>query len=247
MANKFENRIKEAFEKRTITPSGNGWDALENQLGEEEVVRRGGYMWYGVAAGFIGIILLSVFFLKQSEIPVTESMEVVTVPVEKKEQGVESKDLLVPVEVIVVSETAEEEKIESVGDSKIPPVEKKPNTIVAVIVTEASEDKVQNSLVTASNLKEMSIEHKIEEVVAMVSIMEASNGLVSDATVDSILQQAQKELVPKQILVGSKNIDANALLAEVEDELNRSLRGQLFEKLKDSYLKVKNAVAYRND
>jgi hypothetical protein len=37
------------------------------------------------------------------------------------------------------------------------------------------------------------------------------------------------------------------LLSDVEDELNRSLRDQLFEKLKEGYQKVRTAVVYRND
>ncbi|NNK21468.1 MAG: hypothetical protein HKP07_09175, partial [Flavobacteriaceae bacterium] len=42
-------------------------------------------------------------------------------------------------------------------------------------------------------------------------------------------------------------VDALALLADVEEEVNRSFRDQLFEKLKDGYLKVRTAIAYRNE
>ncbi|MBT8264245.1 MAG: hypothetical protein KJN75_02810 [Muriicola sp.] len=247
MSNKFENRIKEAFDKRTIAPSKNGWDAIENQLGEVEVRKGRGFMWYGIAAGFIGIILLSVFFLKQSEITVAEPMEVVTVPLEKKEQEIESKDLIFPAEGNALVQTAEEDKEPAPVRVEKQTLKKEPINETDVVVANLSTDEEWNNEEIVNDLEEKGIENKIAEVVAMVSTMEETNGLVSDAVIDSMLRQAQKELFAEQIISNGENVDANALLAEVEDELNRSLRDQLFEKLKDGYLKVKTAVAYRNN
>jgi len=247
MANKFENRIKEAFEKRTIAPSRNGWDAIENQLGEEEVGRSRGYIWYGVAAGFIGIILLSVFFLKQSKITVTEPIEVVAIPVDKKEQEIESKDLLIPAEGNELVQKAVEDKKPVPIRVEKRPLKKEPINETEVVVASLTADKEQNNVVIINDMEERGIANKIAEVVAMVSTMEETNGLVSDTVIDSMLREAQKELFMEQIIGSGENVDADALLAEVEDELNRSFRDQLFEKLKDGYLKVKTAVAYRNN
>ena len=247
MANKFENKIKDTFEKRTIAPSKNTWDTIENQLGDVEVGKKGGYMWYGIAASFIGIVLLSVFFVQQSKLTVAEPFEVVTVPAQKKEQGIETQDPVVPAEVLVLAKTAAEEKIVAPANAEIQPIKKEPNTTARAIVTNLYEDKEQNIVNTISDLNEKGIQYKIAEVVAMVSTLEEMNGLVSDTVVDSMLQQAQKELYAEQFISEGTIVDADALLAEVEDELNRSLRDQLFEKLKDGYLKVKTAVAYRNN
>ena len=247
MANKFENRIKEAFEKRTIAPSKNGWEAIKNQLGEEEVGRKRGYVWYAVAAGFIGIVLLSVFFTKQSEIIESDPIQVVTVPAEKNEQPIEINNSLVPAEGNVLVQTAAEDKKPAPARVEKRPIKKEPINEPEVIVANLSADKEQNNDDIITNLEEKGIENKIAEVVAMVAALEETNGLVSDAEVDAMLRQAQNELFAEQIIVGGEHIDANALLAAVEDELNRSLRDQLFEKLKDGYLKVKTAVAYRNN
>ncbi len=91
------------------------------------------------------------------------------------------------------------------------------------------------------------VDTKIAEVMNRVTILEQTQGAVSDATVDSLLRTAQKELLEEQISGASQTVDALALLSDVEDELNRSLRDQLFEKLKDGYVKVRSAIAYRNE
>lgn len=247
MANKFENRIKEIFEKRTIVPSRNAWEAVESQLGQKEVGKKGRFTWYGIAAGFIGILLLSVFFVQQSKITVTDPIEVVTVPVEQKQQVLESNDPLLPAEAIVITQTAPEEKVKVPVNTRVEPLKKEPISKTETFVASLSEEKEHNNVLSTSDLKEKGIENKIAEVVAMVAIMEETNGLVGDAEVDAMLRQAQKELLAEQFIPGDTSVDAYALLVEVEDELNRSLRDQLFEKLKDGYLKVKTAVAYRNN
>jgi hypothetical protein len=91
------------------------------------------------------------------------------------------------------------------------------------------------------------IDTKIAEVLAQVQAMEKLNGGVSDAEIDSMLRAAQKELEVESRIRYAASVDALALLSDVEDELNRSLRDQLFEKLKEGYQKVRTAVVYRND
>jgi stalled ribosome rescue protein Dom34 len=91
------------------------------------------------------------------------------------------------------------------------------------------------------------VDTKIAEVMTQVTFLEQTQGAVSDAAVDSLLRMAQKELMGEQVLGESQAVDALALLSDVENELNRSLRDQLFEKLKDGYVKVRSAIAYRNE
>ncbi len=247
MANKFENRVKDTFEKRTIEPSKNAWDTIESQLGEKELGKHGGFIWYGIAAGFIGIVLLSVFFARKSELIVADPIQVVTVPVEKEEQILETNDPLVPSEAILISKKEQEEKLKDPVNTRVKPLKERPGSKTETFVAALSVKKEQINVAATSGLKEKGIENKIAEVVAMVAAIEETNGLVSDTEVNAMLRQAQKELLAEQFIPRDTSIDAYALLEEVEDELNRSLRDQLFEKLKDGYLKVKTAVAYRNN
>jgi hypothetical protein len=88
---------------------------------------------------------------------------------------------------------------------------------------------------------------KVAEVVSQVARLENAGTQVEDEVIDSLLREAQVQLMKDRIGTSSEKVDAMALLSDVEDDLNRSFRDQLFEKLKEGYLKVRTAVAYRND
>ncbi|UWX54196.1 hypothetical protein NYZ99_14555 [Maribacter litopenaei] len=90
------------------------------------------------------------------------------------------------------------------------------------------------------------LDAKIAEVIAKVDIIEL-NGKVSDAEVDSLLLNAQKEILREKLFNMDKSVNAMALLSEVEEELDQSFRDQIFETLKTGFLKVRTAVADRNN
>src|SRR5690606_33354719 len=91
------------------------------------------------------------------------------------------------------------------------------------------------------------INSKIEEVIAQVALLEQTDTDITDAEVDSLLLQAQRELFSNNVIRDDHTIDAMALLADVEGELDRSFREQLFDMLKEGYFKARNAVATRNN
>ncbi|PHQ62576.1 MAG: hypothetical protein COC08_00130 [Maribacter sp.] len=70
---------------------------------------------------------------------------------------------------------------------------------------------------------------------------------MTDAEVDSLLRKAQEEILANKIFGEDYSVDAMALLNEVEDELDQSFRDQIFETLKIGFLKVRTAVANRNN
>jgi hypothetical protein len=70
---------------------------------------------------------------------------------------------------------------------------------------------------------------------------------VTDAELDSLLRNAQEAIVREQLFNTDKTVNAIALLTEVEDELDQSFRTQIFQSLKTGFLKVRTAVADRNN
>ena len=58
---KFEEQCKEKLEKRTIAPSDAAWERLSAQLETQKKKRKPG-IWLGIAAGFIGILIVSVLY-----------------------------------------------------------------------------------------------------------------------------------------------------------------------------------------
>ena len=93
--------------------------------------------------------------------------------------------------------------------------------------------------------EEKIFQSKLEEVIAEA----AKNDKISEDEVDVLLAEAASELSRERNLksyTSTNTINANALLAEVEDEIYQSFKAKVFEVLKEGYLKAKTAVANRN-
>ena len=92
-------------------------------------------------------------------------------------------------------------------------------------------------------------EQQIKDVVAKVQSMESDNKIITDADIDALLEQAQKEIrLNKLINETTGVVDANVLLQDVEVDLNESsFRTRVFEALKSNFNSVKTAIAQRNE
>ena len=91
------------------------------------------------------------------------------------------------------------------------------------------------------------ISEQLDAVVAQVDAMESEGALVTDAEIDSLLQQAQEAIAQKRRVTSEGRVDAMALLDQAEFELDRSFREDIFEKLKSGFNKVRLAMAHKND
>ncbi|MBT8188234.1 MAG: hypothetical protein KJO73_11130 [Croceitalea sp.] len=234
---KFENHIRNTLEGRTIKPSQEAWSKIENQLPLIES-KSNKTPFYWIAAAIIGVLLTSaLFYLQSPKLPETNTT-VVGVDVETpKENSIDNEQMrdnqllptkptkVLPKKISVV----QEEKTSILGVEK---------AVVATHIDRPKGDTVHQ--------QESLIDIKVKTVVAEVMNLESQNVIVTEAEIDSLLLQAQQELLNEKIFQAKDQVDAMALLAEVEDELDRTFRGQLFEKLKDGFFKVRTAVADRN-
>ena len=91
------------------------------------------------------------------------------------------------------------------------------------------------------------INSQLDAVLAQVALLESRQGGVSEAEIDSLLRQAQQEISGHAYHPPRDSVDAMALLMETEEELDRSFREQLFDRLKTGFARVRTAVATRND
>lgn len=97
-------------------------------------------------------------------------------------------------------------------------------------------------------LLEQMINDKVAELVTQVDVLEQySTVTVTDAEVDSLLKWAQEEILRENLFKTNTTVDATVLLAAVEDELDQSFRDQIFNSLKAGFIKVRTAVAERNN
>ena len=119
---------------------------------------------------------------------------------------------------------------------------------LAVVQQEAVADNRErrSALEPVTVEQDLIIDNKISEIVAQVSLIELDSEGVTDAEVDSLLTSAQRELLADKNFRQGSAVDANLLLADVEVELDKSFRDQVFDKLKQGFIKVRTAVADRN-
>tara|TARA_R110002020_G_scaffold49625_2_gene141001 strand:+ start:949 stop:1695 length:747 start_codon:yes stop_codon:yes gene_type:complete len=244
---KFDENIKEKLDARRIKPSSQAWERIEQEL--EMPVKRSTNRkiigWIALAACFAGILIIagSLFFRTENS---NEPALVET-----------SKEL---------KETA---PIQREKENDLPEIENKKELLVQEELkpkptqfVEPQQEILQNSeteqkLADANQKEEVieentdfkkSIDKKIDELVAQVDSIESKNKSVTDAEIDALLAQAQKQVITERIFnEKTKRVDANALLMDVEAELDRPLQEKVFEALKDGFLKAREAIADRNN
>nr|WP_298794424.1 hypothetical protein [uncultured Allomuricauda sp.] len=240
---KLEKHIKDTLEERRIAPSSQAWDKISSQIEIPKTKSSKGWLIYSVAASFIGIILVSIFFF-QKETPTQITPQIVDVESSKEKQVNPDSDKLIPLEseednTAIVSSKIKKKVIENPTSEQVTSAVALEETISKTVNNQPLKDGIIN---TPDGL----IAQKVKEVAAQVALLESMNNEVSNAEIDSLLRAAQRQVLTDKIFKSDK-VDAMALLTEVEDELDESFRDQIFDALKDGYFKLRTAVADRNN
>ncbi|MRX65792.1 hypothetical protein [Maribacter luteus] len=242
---KFEKHIKRHLNEREITPSESAWDTLSEQLPKVGTKKKNKFFWYSVAAVFIGVLIVSTLYVNRNQAPTEMPIEVVEKPQEINVPE-NDRDVMVPMK--------EEDKLVVVKKSEI----KKAKAPIEVLSKTAIKDEPKFAVLEKDKITNESsdmvktkteelIDAKIAELATQVQFLEGADIQVTDAEVDSLLRKAQREILADKIFIEKGKVDAMALLDEVENELDQTFREQIFESLKTGFLKVRTAVADRNN
>lgn len=243
--NKFEKHIQKQLEEREIQPSSDTWLKLSDRLDETmiEQPKKRSYFWYAVAACLVGLIMFSAVLFKATT-SITESNILV---VEDEKKAIDT--------VEDFQESEDQRNAFGVVTTEIIPEEKTEDLVAKVNVIVAEKEEYDEQLVDAPNgvrvplhgsSKEI-INSKVLQVLAQVDALEQEKEVLTDAEVDSLLRMAQEEILRAKLFRSDHSVDAMALLSEVENEIDKSFRDQIFESLKSGFLKVRTAVADRNN
>jgi hypothetical protein len=203
----------------------------------------------GIAASVMVLLSIALFYFNGSTDVNEMQLEVVDTDTKEVLEEKKSTESLrfQEKEPEVIAATDDLEKINSVADKKQESIKK--NEIISI------EDEIEVASVEsilpkkANNTLEISddiIYTKVAGIVAQIDVLEQYS-IVTDAEVDSLLKRAQQEILQEKIFKTDKTVDALALLTEVEGELDQSFRDQIFNSLKASFIKVRTAVADRNN
>lgn len=245
--NKFEKHIKEKLDGRKIKPSAKTWQKLSGELDTSVQPKKKGYFWYGIAASFIGILIVSILYMNRENAQIIPDIQVVDSSEEKIK---ETNDFRTN---ILIEDTTEikvaEINVNAIRKESIKDIEHE-NILADAedkIVSFEKEASAMEGIQVKSKLSDEIINTKILEVVAQVNLLEEDAIALTDAEVDSLLRNAQREILTDKLFNQDQSVDAMALLTAVEDELDQSFRDQIFETLKTGFLKVRTAVADRNN
>lgn len=251
-ADKFENHIRAKLQEREINPSSLGWERISEALNRDTASRKPGYLWIGIAASSIVLVAIGLFYFNDGNEQLNDGVQVVDTNKDDRPVYEQEKKALpmIQQEVIVGSELKIEAPLNR--DANIKGSEK---SIVEVPQSFTQDKMVEVAVLERSaaqngtedfKLPEQIINDKVAELVAQVNILEQYD-TVTDAEVDSLLKHAQEEIIRDKIFKTNTSVDAVALLTAVEEEIDKSFRDQIFNSLKAGFVKVRTAVADRNN
>lgn len=238
----IDKQIKKKLEGRLLEPSDNAWDKLDSLLEKEEDKTKSKTPFYWIAASIM--LLLGVFFIFQ--------------------RGDSENDMLV--EPVIV----EVENNNNVEDYNLEKDYLKSNTLKEVLKEQAIDQTASVVVKQSQNTKKVKrlIKEKKEELptayeineldlktegALLVSNMEEEKKFKEDNynidfEIDSLLAAATTGLDSESKSAKVETvIDADALLADVEEELDMSFKEKVFKKIKLGFKKTKTTVAKRNN
>ncbi|MDG1570882.1 hypothetical protein OZ410_01030 [Robiginitalea sp. M366] len=256
----FEKNLREKLRARKITPSPGSWERIATQLGQEPVRgRRSLRPWYyGVAAAIALFFGWRALLDRTDPEPVFPTRVVsrpeVTQPVPNTSPALQPEELRETDPAVVGAEAqqgndpaleqASPDQVDLASVTPVRPAQSQPNAgLDTARITDLQETRV--GIAVDSGL-EQRLALALDSVVLRVAVLEASGTAVSDATIDSLLHEAQAAMARERLTDLKAPLDANALLSQVESELDRSFREELFNTLKARFNKVRVAMAQRN-
>lgn len=261
---KFEENIREKLQERELQPGKETWEKLAAQLDlQKPPKKRTPFLW--MAASFIGaVIIASLIFQSEKAASPLVKQEPLDILKEKNlnEQPIHIVEGVQEGELPVHEVSNETELASSIPKSRTR--QKGERTTQNSNPTTTGNQKLtgpeENAVAVISSIEKLPgkeveeskddilINTKIEEVVAEVQTLQQRNNAVTPDEIEALLAKAQRDISNRRILqLNSPNIDASALLSDVELELENSFREKVFQALGEGFIKIRTAVSERNN
>lgn len=264
---KFDEHIKEQLEQRSLSPSKNAWSKLDQRLDKHENKNKNKHFWWiGIAASFIGVLLVVSFLFKAENTSIETN-----VVVDTKQSDIIDVESFYKEKTLI--KTTKEEQIAEINQDKVeqkikgkqsietkqqltPKNTLKTQESIALKTTNnaVAEAKLENEkgaeILKVKTIQSQDIETlKAQEVVAQILELKKAKSAVTNDEIEALLDAAHKEITLQRLYnEDTKTVDADALLRGVEFDIEEeSFRSKVFEMLKAGYKEIKTAVAERNN
>ncbi|MEM8762566.1 MAG: hypothetical protein AAGD88_02060 [Bacteroidota bacterium] len=240
---KFDKLMREKLEERQIKPSNKAWEKISDQLPSEKKQHKASKYILMLAACFIGLIVLTFAFWNSDDPNIEPINEVVDTPASQmnpKPDFQEEIDKDLPSDnLVIITESTPKVADNQETFEELPKEETEEMNTLAFV--KENGELLEQPTLDAIELKAKEILHTVEE------LERSSNVAVTDAEIDALLRTAQREIFIEKNIVSEEGVDAMALLNEVEQEIDGTFRDQIFDALKEGYLKLRTAGADRNN
>ncbi|GAA0873300.1 hypothetical protein GCM10009117_24470 [Gangjinia marincola] len=250
-SNNLDRKVKEALDKRSISPSAGNWEKLSQQLDLQEEKKKPTYFfWYGVSAGIAAMLVVGLFafnFFSQSQATIGDT--------QPKEQIEEKTTPITNTQEAVVNTTPKDQ-----SENKAIEIVENPTRMKTTIKKSSSSESVlaQHSTPKAFNKEQTLVDTLTSASVGIAQtnlvqefqqsiIKEANTNAVSDAEIDALLANAMAELPQKKENTSYAQVNAKKLLQSVEVETEESFNNKVFEVFKEGFKTVRTAFIERND
>lgn len=259
--NRLEDTIREKLQERELQPRQDAWDKLSSQLDKQfpEKIKRS-YLWYAVAASFIGVIMITTFLFRtnnEEKVPlVKNNPPEISNEKEFIEAPVKMENVKLANEQTVSTKSGENEIENSTLLSK-----KESNTMntedktLAITSNEKKQSGLKEKPATAVrddldvDKGEKGFYEVKKETIAFEVKSEKSDTNIDELDeIDALLLQAQTAINNEEKSINPiQNIDPSELLLDVELELEQSFREKAFQVLGKGFNAIRTAVSERNN
>ncbi|WP_108802005.1 hypothetical protein [Aquimarina sp. Aq107] len=217
---KFEDSIKEKLEQRSIRPSHGSWDKLEEKLdsqpGQKKIKK---YWWVGIAASFVGLLIVTTFFIRSNTEIKPSNPQFVDVTEEDFNQ-----DMLKDVDV--VEESIESEQVSNIIENK----KETKKEVTEIVVTDLKKEETTGTKKYENVKKETP---KSDHIVIPENIFEEKTNeaiTLRTDTINSKLIEESNSLDITTELIESKVSSLVAQIKELEKN-NKKVTDQEIEAL----------------
>ncbi len=215
---KFENKIKSRLESREIQPSPGSWKKLNQRLNDSSDYKTTKYHWIAASAAAVGLVSI---WLTQDPL-VSKSMTENPAVVES--QNFAEVDLPPSKQPINLNEVkhTENRTVKRLKNSQSPQIQ---GLQVLPSLTEETASTEINSNSVEWDTREVLV---INQVASGDEVVEDKSS-ISDEELDELLNRYRNEV--RREIIDQKDISqkAKSLLNEVENEMDRSFKKQIFD------------------
>ena len=241
--NNFDKKIKQQLEARKIEPSARAWDQLaaELEVKEEKSIKK--YWWLGIAASFLGGILITSFFFNQQQVEPVNVVNQNTIEAPKNNL-VEAEETLQEINKNEELNAVEKPSIAKT-ESKIQPEIEIEKPFLANVDRLAAETKNRAQAKVIPQKKE---EQKAQEIKFELESYSSPKQLAQTKTPSAeeeaaqLLNDARERVKIRNFNNYYNRISAQNLLENIEVEDKQSFKEKVFYALESGFHQVKNSV-----